>query len=135
MLQFGAKQTEHGTSIKVRTDIFRILQFGSNGDEPVARDYDGDGKADLAVVRRTGGKMIWYIFQSLSGTVRIEQFGLDTDFTAPGDYDGDGRFDLATFTRYGRRIQATFFMFSKVRQDFRAVQLGLRKRFSCSGRL
>jgi hypothetical protein len=67
--------------------------------------------------------MIWYIFQSLSGTVRIEQFGLDTDFVAPGDYDGDGRFDLAAF-REQTDGQGTFYV-QRSAAGFTAVNFGL----------
>lgn len=74
---------------------FNAVQFGTTGDEPIARDFDGDGKTDNAVVRRTGGNMIWYVLRSSDFGFSATQFGLSTDFTAPGDYDGDGKFDLA----------------------------------------
>ena len=62
----------------------------------MARDYDGDGKTDLAVVRRTNGAMIWYVQGSTAG-FSAYQFGLNTDFAVPGDYDGDGKFDYAVY--------------------------------------
>jgi len=46
------------------TGNFRYFQFGLTGDEPVARDYDGDGKTDYATVRRSNGQLIWYIYGS-----------------------------------------------------------------------
>ena len=62
MRLYGAEQTEPGMSIcSSDWNTSQTVPFGANGDEPVARDYDGDGKTDIAVVRRTGGKMIWYI--------------------------------------------------------------------------
>lgn len=51
-------------------------------------DFDGDNRTDLAVVRRTGGAMIWYILNSTGG-VTTQQHGIDTDILTPGDYNGD----------------------------------------------
>ncbi|MDQ6785293.1 MAG: VCBS repeat-containing protein [Acidobacteriota bacterium] len=105
----------------------QTFQFGSFGDEPVQRDYDGDGATDFAVVRRTGGNIVWFIRNSKDGSVRIEQFGLDTDTVAPGDYDGDGKFDLAVF-RGQSDAQATFFVrlsSSSNSNNFTATQFGL----------
>jgi hypothetical protein len=69
------------------------MQFGQNGDKPVAGDYDGDGKMDLAVFR--GG--IWYRFSSGSSTPTAEAFGLDNDLPVHADYNGDNREDVAVF--------------------------------------
>jgi hypothetical protein len=61
----------------------------------VPGDYDGDGKADLAVYRPTGG--IWYVLRSGDSSYQAVPFGLATDKPVPADYDGDGLFDLAVF--------------------------------------
>lgn len=88
--------------------------IGSTGnnpsDTPLCRDFDGDGKTDVAVARRgatTGDPLTWYIRQSSNNTARVERWGItgaaDNSFydaPVPGDYDGDGKFDIAIF-RFG----------------------------------
>ena len=54
-------------------------------------DYDGNGTADLAVTRRTGGLLYWFYRPVSNGPIFTRQWGLNTDFAAPGDYDGDGK--------------------------------------------
>jgi hypothetical protein len=61
-------------------------------------DFDGDGKADLAVTRTVGGVKIWHIWQSTNG-YRALQYGYDTDENVAGDYDGDGKTDVAVFRK------------------------------------
>lgn len=79
------------------------IKFGlQEADIPVPADYDGDGKADIAV--RRASNQFWYVKNS-SGADPIDgnsdgisrvRFGLqDADIPVPADYDGDGKADFA----------------------------------------
>ena len=71
------------------------LPWGTTGDKAMRGDFDGDGKADLAVFRQANAT--WYIMQSSNGTIRYEAWGLPTDKFVPADYDGDSKTDIAVF--------------------------------------
>lgn len=79
---------------------------GGLADVPVPADFDGDGRADIAVFRPDTG--IWYVLTSSSGyddhrsTVYF-QWGQLGDVPVEADYDGDGRTDFAVFRPLGNR--------------------------------
>ncbi len=77
------------------TGAVEQTQWGVAGDTPVPRDYDGDGKADIAVFRPTTGT--WYVQLSSTGTVKQTEWGVASDTPVPRDYDGDGKADIAVF--------------------------------------
>jgi uncharacterized delta-60 repeat protein len=80
-------------------------------------DFDGDGRADVGIVRPTSGD--WYILPSTGGTM-IQNFGLNGDISAPADYDGDGKTDLGMF----RPSTGTFWYKSSISGAFTPVQWG-----------
>ena len=63
---------------------------------PPRNDFDGDGRADIAVWRPLVG--VWYITNSSGVTARTTKWGGTGEVPTPADYDGDGKADTATWT-------------------------------------
>ena len=81
---------------------FRKEQFGRLGDVPLpAGDWDGDGKADLAVYRDGGIGGQSYFFYRPSTQPGVDfvsiPWGVAGDKPMRGDFDGDGKLDAAVF--------------------------------------
>ena len=78
--------------------------YAPYNDVPVPADYDGDGKADLAIWR--GADSVWYIRPSANPNAPILQlWGTSNapyfDTPCPADYDGDGKADIAVWRKDG----------------------------------
>ena len=61
----------------------------------VPADYDGVGRADIAIFR-TG---VWYVQESKTGETDRFEFGYADSIPVPADYDGDGTTDFAVYRR------------------------------------
>jgi len=71
------------------------LNLGVPGDVRFSSDYDGDGKADLAIWRPATAT--FWVYASTTGSTITKQLGASTDIPVPGDFDGDGKTDFAVF--------------------------------------
>lgn len=74
---------------------FYAVGWGDTNDLPAPADFDGDGKADIAVFRPSNG--LWYVIQSSTGQATWYSLGMVGDKLVPADYDGDGKADVAVF--------------------------------------
>lgn len=81
-------------------------------------DYDGDGKADVAIWQGN----LWLWARSSDNQLEGVRFGqIPGDRPVPGDYDGDGKTDPAV---YRRSFPQSYFYILQSRDGFRVVPWG-----------
>lgn len=75
----------------------QILRWGMAGDIPQPGDYDGDGKADLAIYRPSTSE--WYVLLSSRHFQQYLYFvwGKPGDVPVANDYNGDGLTQIAVY--------------------------------------
>ena len=99
------------------------IQWGVTADTIEPGDYDGDGKADITVVRNIGGTMRHFILFR-TGSAAVVDWGTTGDIPVPGDYDGDGRTDIAVFRPVAPSGGTTFFSLNVQNGSYGVVQWG-----------
>ncbi len=102
--------------------------FGVTGDQTnVTGDWDGDGRADVAVYRNgavAGQQSFFYYRGTLNnpgGNITYTPFGTNGDKPVRGDFDGDGRLDPAVF----RPSDNSWHIWQSSNNQYRVVPFGV----------
>jgi len=75
--------------------VARLIDSSAQAAGRTRFDFDGDGKADLAVFTASNGN--WSIRNSQTNLISNTQFGQSGDKTVAADFDDDGKTDLAVY--------------------------------------
>lgn len=96
-----------------------FVPWGTNGDEGIRGDFDGDGKQDAAVYRPSNST--WFILKSSNNSLQVNNWGLNSDKRIEGDFDGDRKTDFAVF----RPSNTTWYIQKSTDNQMIALQFGL----------
>jgi hypothetical protein len=93
---FGAAGNTHqGARVGYLLLAGQAVPVRQLGDVTFPPDFDGDGRADLAVYRPSTGQ--WFIPTTPNGPSAMYPYGSWNDVPRPIDFDGDGRADIAVW--------------------------------------
>ena len=104
---FGDSNKSYFFILRSTDGTIQQEQFGREGDNPSpVGDWDGDGKADVAVYRNgaSAGAQSYFFYRpsaSAGADFTTVYWGTNGDVPARGDYDGDGKLDAAVFRPAG----------------------------------
>jgi hypothetical protein len=91
-----------GTPNRLLYSLFNSNPPSSSAGQPVPKDYDGDGRADIAIKTDDGRWLIDYASNGFGAWDAIYSgYGGTDAHPVPMDYDGDGRADLSVKTDGG----------------------------------
>lgn len=94
----GVRTAKRTVAGKLRKDLIdHVFQYGSEGDVPVAGDWNGDGISNIGVFREG----TWYLDTDGDGRFtasdQVVQYGRPGDVPVVGDWTGDGTSKLGVY--------------------------------------
>jgi hypothetical protein len=89
------RQNEKSLSPENNAPQSYTIQWGKDGDIPLAGDFDNDKIDELVIFRPSEGN--WYIYNFAKNSYQISHWGLNGDIPIARDFDGDRKADLAVY--------------------------------------
>lgn len=132
--RFGITPNNTYIVLQSSNGVITYKTFGNfNTDYILPGDYDGDGKFDQAIARTgatSSSPLVWWIWQSGTGTIKTQTWGISSDLPVQGDYDGDGATDLAIYRR-GATATSTnnFWVLNSLTNTLQVTPWGLQTDF------
>ena len=93
----GNEDNNYWRVLQSSNNQIRNFEWGiaADADSLAPADYDGDGKTDFAIYRRSENN--FYIYNSMDNSVRVENFGIAGDILTVGDWDNDEKADISVY--------------------------------------
>jgi hypothetical protein len=95
-------------TLYIPSDLFTAPEIGDGRDMDIPRDFNRDGRMDLAVVHNNNGLLYWMIFLGIGNQLQpslspnhIIHWGQCGDYPVAGDYQSNGFVDLAVWRPTG----------------------------------